>query len=415
MGNQHPPEPTRLGAGEPASSSPHQGRGRRLASIGALISRILLAIIFIGGLCFSLVPLGRAAARSASLFPSLITQSDPAPLVLASDPVRHSKTTISSQDGTVYLDFYAPTTSPPPIPGSRAAVVIIPGVGDNRHIAPLVSLLTATARAGLVVVALTTRTLIDFSIAPATTDAVVQTVLLLQHYPGVNPRSVGIVGLSAGGTPAVLAAANPKIQKSLAFVTLFGSYYDARTMVRDVGRRAQEVDRHLEPWMPAPVPIRVLTNIIAGAFSNGDGAVLRSGINSTSGIALSTSEVASLTPPAQAAYHLLAGDQPSRVGANLDLLPTELQELLVSLSPSSVVGQIRAPVYLLHDRDDPLVPFTQSVEFAAKLAEIGHPYRYVELSIFRHTTVQSGLGIGPLLRDGAALYVVLTQMLNSAS
>ncbi|PWT72344.1 MAG: hypothetical protein C5B60_09700 [Chloroflexi bacterium] len=415
MENQNSEEPTRLGAGEATSCPPHQGRGRRLAGIGALISRVLLAIIFIGGLLFSLVPLGRAAARSASLFPALITQSEPAPLVLAGDAVRHSETTISSQDGTVYLDIYAPTTPPPPIPGSRAAVVIIPGVGDNRHVSELVSLLTAMARAGLVVVTLTTPTLIDFSIAPATTDAVVQTVLMLQHYQGVNPRKVGIVGLSAGGTPAVLAAADPKIQKSLAFVTVFGSYYDARTMVRDVGRRAQKVDGHLEPWRPSAVPIRVLTNIIAGAFSNGDGAVLRSGINSRSGIALSASEVASLTPPAQAAYHLLAGDQPSRVSANLDLLPPQLQELLVSLSPSSVVGQIRTPVYLLHDRDDSLVPFTQSQEFAAKLAELGQPYRYVELTIFRHTTVQSGLGIGPLLRDGAALYLVLTQMLNTAS
>jgi acetyl esterase/lipase len=415
MGNQDSDRLFRGAAEEPAPPPPQRRRGGRLAGVGVLLSRILLALIFIVGLFFSVIPLGRAAARSASLFPALITGSEPAPLVLAGDPVRHTETTIPSADGTVYLDIYAPTTSPPPIPGSRQAVVIIPGVGDNRHIPELVSLLTATARAGLVVVSLTTQTLIDFSIAPTTTDAVVQAVLMLQHVPGVNPRNVGIVGLSAGGTPAVLAAANPKIAGSLGFVMLFGSYYDARTMVQDVGRRAQEVDGHLEPWMPNPVPIRVLTNIIAGTFTNGDGDILRSGINSTSGIALSASEVASLSPPAQAAYHLLAGDQPSRVAANLDLLSPELQELLVSLSPSSVVEQLRVKAYLLHDVDDQLVPFTQSRAFAAKLAELGHPYRYVELSIFAHTTVQSGLGLGPLLRDGATLYLLLTQMLSPAS
>jgi hypothetical protein len=292
----------------------------------------VLVLIFIGGLFFSVVPLGRATARSAALFAALISQSEPAPLVLAGDPVRHYETTIPSQDGTVYLDVYAPTTPPPVIPGAREGVVVIPGVGDNRHVPQLVNILTATARTGLVMVTLTTQTLIHFNLAPATADAVVETVLMLQHYPGVNPRGVGIVGLSAGGTPAVLAATNPKIAKSLAFVTLFGSYYDARTMMEDVGRRAQNVDGRLEPWLPNAVPIRVLTNVIAGTFSNGDGAVLRGGINATSGIDLSAPEVASLSPPARAAYHLLAGDQPARVQANLDLLSPELQALLVKLN-----------------------------------------------------------------------------------
>jgi acetyl esterase/lipase len=378
-------------------------------------ARIVLALLFILGFFFSVVPLGRAAARSVSLFAALITQSEPVPLVLAGEPVRHTETTIPSQDGTVYLDIYAPTTPPPAIPGTRAGVVVIPGVGDNRHVGQLVNILTATARAGLVTVTLTTPTLIRFTLAPATTDAVVQTVLMLQHSPGINPRSVGIVGLSAGGTPAVLAAANPKIAKSLAFVTLFGSYYDARTLMIDVGRRAQDVHGHLEPWIPNAVPIRVLTNVIAGTFTNGDGAVLRSGINSTTGISLSPTDVASLSPPAQAAYHLLAGDEPTHVNANLDQLSPELKQLLVSLSLSTVVHQLRTRIYLLHDRDDHLVPFTQSQAFAATLAQLGHQYRYAEFSIFAHTTVQSGLGTGPLISDGATLYVLLTQMLIPAS
>jgi len=391
----------------------HQAQSR--PAWGSLIARGMLVLLFCGGLFFSAVPVGRSAARSALLLPALITQSEPPPLVLAGDPVRHTESTINSQDGTVFLDTYAPATLPPPVPGAREGVVVISGVGDNRQVEQLVNLLNSMARAGMVVMSLTTQTLMAYDLSPATADAIVQTVLTLQHSPGVNPKDVGILGFSAGGSLAALAAADPRIQDSLAFVTLFGSYYDARTLLEVFGHRAQEVAGHLVPWTPNSVPIQVLTNVVAGTFDNGDGTVLQSGINSTTGMYLSAASVSALSPPAQAAYHLLAGDEPGRVAANLALLSPQLKALLVSLSPSSVVGEIRAPIYLLHDRNDQFVPFTQSRAFAAELGHLGHHYRYAEFSIFQHVEVKTGLAIGPLLRDGATLYQLLTEMLLPAS
>ncbi len=391
------------------------GAARSWRSVRTVVARSLLALLFAGGFFFSVIPLGRAAARSALLLPALITQSQPAPLVLAGDPVRHTQTTIPSADGTVYLDIYAPAVSAPAIPGAREGVVVISGVGDNRQVPQLVNLLTSMARAGLVVMALTTPTLLAYDLAPATSDAIVRTVLILQHYPGVDPRHVGILGFSAGGSLAALAAVDPRIQGSLAFLTLFGSYYDARTLLEDFGRRAQEVNGRLVSWTPNPIPVQVLTNVVADTFAGDDGAVLRAGTNSTSGISLSSPQVASLSPPAQAAYHLLAGDEPQAADANLARLSPALQALLVSLSPSSVAARIRAPIYLLHDRNDTFVPFTQSQDFAAKLAELGHQYRYAEFSIFAHVEVKTGLGIGPLVRDGVTIYQLLTEMLRPAS
>ncbi len=390
-------------------------RPRKPFRLGASLARGLLALLFVSGLFFSVVPLGRAAARSALLLPALITQSEPPPLVLVGDPVRHTESTLASQDGTVYLDIYAPATPPPPIPGSREGIVVISGVGDNRTVGQLVNLLESMARSGLVVMSLTTETLIDYRLATATSDAIVQAVLALQHYPGVNPHHVGILGFSAGGSLAALAAADPRIQRSLDFITLFGSYYNARTLLEDFGRRAQEVDGQWVPWTPNPIPVQVLANTIANTYSNGDSTVLTDGINSTTGISLSPAEIAGLSPSAQAAYHLLAGDQPSDVDANLARLSPELQTLLVALSPSTVVTKIRAPVYLLHDRNDTFVPATQSVAFAAELAQIGHGYRFAEFSIFAHVEVKTGLGIGQLLKDGATLYQLLTDMLQPSS
>src|SRR5262245_32811467 len=81
-----------------------------------------------------------------------------------------------------------------------------------------------------------------------------------------------------------------------------------------------------------------------------------------------------------------------------------MQQLLQQLSPSSVVSQIGAPVYLLHDRFDGHVPFTESANFAAALTRLHHANNLVEFSIFQHTRVSGSLDVGSLLRDSPQLY-----------
>jgi hypothetical protein len=114
--------------------------------------------------------------------------------------------------------------------------------------------------------------------------------------------------------------------------------------------------------------------------------------------------VAQLSPPAAAAYHILAGDQRDQVQRNLGALSPAMQALLQQLSPSTVVERISAPVSLLHDRYDSFVPFTESVNFAAALTHLHHPHELVAFSIFQHTEVSSSLDMGALLRDSPRLF-----------
>ncbi|HEU4781744.1 MAG TPA: hypothetical protein VFS83_00250, partial [Ktedonobacterales bacterium] len=127
---------------------------------------------------------------------------------------------------------------------------------------------------------------------------------------------------------------------------------------------------------------------------------------------LSTDQLAQLSPSAQAAYHLLAGDQPGQADANVAALSPEMHTLLMALSPSSVVQDITAPIYLLHDRSDVFVPFTESRDFNAALDRLGKPHQFVEFSIFQHVEVKAGLGLGPLIGDGLRLYRVVYSLLE---
>lgn len=383
--------------------------GQRWRHFGTLLARLALGLALLASIALSLTPAGRTATRAALLLPALVTATEPAPLLLLGDPIRHTTQVVESADGPVYLDLYAPTTPAPPIPGVREGLLLIPGVGDNRAVPQLVNLAQSLARSGIAAMAMTTNPLMAYTLTPTTIDAVVVATQTLQHTRGVG--KVGIVGLSAGGSLGALAAADSRIRDSLAFALSFGGYYDAPNLLRDLGRRALDVDGSMRPWQPDAVPVQALTNTIAQTLPPSDAALLTSGFNTFNGLALSAGDQAQLSPAGQAAYHLLTGDEPQRVDANLAALPPQAQALLRSLSPSSVVGKLHAPIYLLHDQADIYVPFTESRDFAEALAASGRPHQFVELTIFQHVEVKSGLGIGPTLHDGGALYLLILAML----
>ncbi len=182
---------------------------RRPGNIISIIMRVLLILLFIAGIFLSVVPWGRAAARSALLLPALITASEPAPLTLSGEPIRHTSMTVPSLSGTVYLDIYAPAAPAPLISGARSGVLIIPGAGDNRTVPQLINLSQSLARTGLIVMDMTTPTLMNYDISAQDSAAAVQAFQTLAHLPEMQGNRIGIIAFSAGVPIACFAASRP--------------------------------------------------------------------------------------------------------------------------------------------------------------------------------------------------------------
>lgn len=370
-------------------------------------------VLLLGAGCFlSLLPWGRAFTRSAFLLPALISASEPVPLVIAGDPVRFRRITISSTNGPVFLDMYEPDTPPPPIPGGREAIIDAVGVGDNRNVPQLVNLSRSFAREGIVVVNIGTPTLFQYKVSPRDGEAVVQAFELLERWPGVDPQRIGIIAYSAGVTPACLGAADPRIRDRVAFLAIFGGYFDATSMLGTFGRRAQFIDGHMQPWQPDSTPLYALISTVSSLLSPTDNTLLRKAFPVDKiGPPLTAQQQAQLSPDAAAFYHLLEGDEPGNVDRNFNALSPQMKALLIQVSPMLVFDQIRAPIQLLHDRNDPSIPFTQSQEFAAALARSHHPYDFAAYSIFSHVQIQSNLSLGQLLSEGTKLFQALYRIL----
>lgn len=387
---------------------------QRLHRADTILARAALLLLFCLAFVLSALPWGRAIVRTSLLLPALISVSESAALSQTGDPVRFIRTTLHTPGGPIFLDIYEPVTPPPPIPGKRAAIINIVGVGDNRTAPQLVNLSRSFAREGIVVVNMSTPALFNFQVLPQDSEAVVQTFEMLAHRSDVSPDRIGIIGFSAGSTLACIAATDPRIRDRLAFITLFGGYFDATSLLRESGRRALIVDGHTQPWQPNYVPLQVLANAMSSALSPSENTLFQQAF-APNGSPLSASAQSQLSPAAAAAYHLLEGDQPDRVDQNVAALSPQMRARLAQLSPASYIAKIHTPIYLLHDRSDQYVPFTQSRQFAAALARIHHPYDFAEFGIFQHIEVRSNLSFSQLLGDGLPLSRILSKMLLFAS
>src|SRR5919198_625336 len=76
--------------------------------------------------------------------------------------------------------------------------------------------------------------------------------LYLPARPEVDPSRVGIFGFSAGGSLVLLAAETELGRQQIAFVNIFGAYYDAGDLLRQVAEDRIEADGGSEDWEPDP-------------------------------------------------------------------------------------------------------------------------------------------------------------------
>jgi dienelactone hydrolase len=386
-----------------------RAKPRRTLRLGQRAAQAALAFLLCAGCFLSLFPWGRAWARSTLLLPAVISASAPAPLALAGDSVRFRRITLSSTIGPVFLDIYEPATPPPLIPGGREAIITIVGAGDNREVPQFINFAQSFAREGIVVVNVGTPTLFNFQVSARDGEAVVQAFELLEHWPGVDPHHIGIITFSVGDELACVAAADPRIRDQLAFLGMLGGYFDATSLLRVIGRRAQEVDGQTQPWQAIATDQFALARTVSSLLSPAENKLLQKAFPDKIAPPLTAQQQAQLSPGTAAFYHLLKGDEPGSVDRNLSALSPQMKALLIQLSPMSVIDQVRAPIHLLHDRNDQSIPFTQAQEFAAALARLHHPYDFAAYGIFSHVQVRSNLDMAQLLSDGTRLF----QTINS--
>jgi hypothetical protein len=108
---------------------------------------------------------------------------------------------------------------------------------------------------------------------------------------------------------------------------------------------------------------------------------------------------------ARAVFDVLTNTDLERAGEYYARLPAAQREGLYAVSPAAHVAGLHAPVFLMHDRGDPLIPYVESRRFRDALTLAGRPPYASEFDIFEHVDPTRGGSPLVLARDGLRLFM----------
>lgn len=341
---------------------------------------------------------GRVAVDTAIYLPDMVLQVPLPyrPIELITDAPTRERVTIEyeSRNGprTIEADLYLPASG-----SGHQGIVFSMGappldLDDKR----LIRIAEDGARAGVVMLVPFSERLDDWRIEAEEIDALVAEFEFVQALPEVDPSRVGFFGASVGGSLALVAAADPRIADEVDHIVSFGGLYDALDTfgaVRTNQIRYEDID---EKWEPANHAERIVAQqLINRVDDDGDRAALIRWFigpdylydtvppSASDDTPAEPEEYAALSPVARAAYDFLTNRDLDAVPELIARLPEDARETLEYLSPVNSIERVQAELYILHDRSDPFIPYTESRRLKDAIGDRDNAH-FDELRLFEH-------------------------------
>lgn len=342
----------------PSARSQFQPRTRRIHFA------LFVAYLLIGLLSLSFFwPRIRAYLQAAAILGEL--NGRPVPHLLqpiAAMPLTTRTFTIPSSAGVVEARLYTPVRSP-----NAPGLVLVPGIHYRGIDEPrLMAFARSLASCGLRVLTPVLPDSRDYRIQPSDVQAIGDSVQWLRNTTG---RPVGLMALSFSGGLALMAAAQPPYSNEVSFVFSVGAHDDLyrvatfyvtgadplpdgdieRTTPNDYGPLVLEYE-HLEDFV-LPADLEAIRPVFRMRLQENP--------------ALEKTLLASLTSSQQAEYARVV-DLHQQAVALFDSNKKHAGEM-AAVSPHDHLTGLHVPVYLLHGREDNLIPFAEAEWLAQDL------------------------------------------------
>jgi len=312
-------------------------------------------------------------------------------------------------DGRAYAaDLYRPERPP------CAMLVLVPGVTpDGKDDTRLVVFARGIARAGFAVLVPDIASFRAMAVGPGDAQAVADAVTRAsQEYVEGADGGVGVVAISYAAGPAMLALLDAATRRRVGFVATIGAYYDSVAVVRffTTGAWREPGARRWRFGDPDPRGnwVFVRSNLARVADTRDRGRLATMATRKLSDANADVSELArGMGPEGTAILALLDNTEPDRVAALVADLPPAIRADMAALSLAERdLSAFATPVLLVHGRDDPVIPASESTALAQALPpDTAHLYVVDE---FAHVgEAGTGAGLGDTVTLWSAVYRLL--------
>jgi pimeloyl-ACP methyl ester carboxylesterase len=263
--------------------------------------------------------------------------------------------------------------------GPWPVLVFVNGVTPRgRHHPDVQALARGLARAGYLVVVPDPPGLAQGEITVRTLDATAAVVQEATRLRGARAR-VALLGVSAGGSLALVAAAEPAFASRVSVVAAIAPYADLPDMFRLATIGSYADGGHLVPYDSASYLTLVAARSLVAALPPGrERDELLAALPATREVdeeppdplaGLRALERHTLSPDARAVLALLLNREPGRFDELYAALPPRMRAANERLSPSTVAARAPAPIELASAPEDKYFPLAHSHELAGLAPE----------------------------------------------
>jgi len=200
-------------------------------------------------------------------------------------------------------------------------------------------------------------------------------------------KDAAIACFSYGCGPAMVAAADPEINKHVRFALAFGGYFDIREALEFTVTGPRSPISYLK-W----VYLAANSDLAANAEDQTRlRAIAQRWLTEEHPGGDMARQVSELSPQGRALFSIFTSTTQEEFRTRLNAGPENLQRRLDALSPSRFVQQMRAPLILVHGIHDPSIPAQQAIHFAEAARANGLSYTLTLLNMYGH--------VNPILPD----------------
>ena len=385
------------------------------------LAAILLAVV----LLVSASPPGRTAFLTFAFLPEVLPNAPLRPLRwVTPEPVR-IPIEYPNEGGYGKADLYLPGPSAEQ-EAKHGAILLFLGVNPAGRDDPrVVGLGNALARSGIVTMIPWSDSMTERRIDVGEIDNLVRAYQYMLEHDRVDPDRAGMAGFCVGASLAMVAAQDERIRDDVRFLNFFGGYFNGLDLIASVAASSRfypgigaaldpsEAQAETQAWLPDELTRAVVAaQLIEGIADRHEREVLTGRyLGST---LLGEGDVDAFSREALAVHSLLDRPKLAEVPALIDDLAIETLASIRRISPSTNIGDLKAKVLIMHDRQDSLVPSEESRRLADSLPP-DQVLRYTEFAFFQHVDPTRPVGPLTFLREGAKLYWHLYAMFREVS
>ena len=303
------------------------------------------------------LPLGLAAAHDGRVLGSVAR--------MLAGKVREEDAAV----GGVPVSLFRPGRGRGPWP----AVVLFPGITRRGRAHPALRAIgRGLAAAGRLAIVAEPEGLALGELTPTSVRQARAAVEAALTRPDVAHRHAALVGVSGGGTLALLTAADPDLAERVSIVLALAPLNNVSEAIRVITTGVYRDGDRLVPFASGDFFRLVIAKSVVACLPQADDrTALRSRLQSLDDYApepltcLRKWPRDGLGPPARAVVALLANNDPQRFDEFYTALPEELRAAVGLLSPITVAAQITAPVELVVARADKYIALADALSFSA--------------------------------------------------